>query len=161
MFVADYIKTISGANISYSLVGVAPKTYQGAKFSAEIANTSSEFVAIYNQAEAAEAAGYDRISGVGYRKSVEFLIKDYLMIAHPEDAGTIATTFLGECITKYVDDPNLKACVQRAAWLGNDETHYVRKWESKDIDDLKVLIRLSANWIESCLLTEKYQKEMK
>jgi hypothetical protein len=161
VFVADFIRTVSTASISYSLVDVAPKKFRGTKFSAEIDGTSSEFVKIYNQAEAAEASGYDRISGVGYRKCIEFLVKDYLIIAHPEEAEIITKTFLGECITKYVDDPKLKACAQRATWLGNDETHYVRKWESKDVEDLKVLIRLCTNWIESCLLTEKYQKEMK
>ncbi len=41
------------------------------------------------------------------------------------------------------------------------ETHYIRKWEDKDVDDLKLLIRLTVNWIESHILTAQYTKEMK
>ena len=36
----------------------------------------------------------------------------------------------------------------------------MRKWEDKDINDLKTLIKLTMNWIESFLLTEHYKKEM-
>ena len=45
-------------------------------------------------------------------------------------------------------------------WLGNDETHYVRKWEEKDIRDLKILIRLTESWIQNSILTDKYLREM-
>jgi hypothetical protein len=49
---------------------------------------------------------------------------------------------------------------ERATWLGNDETHYVRKWEDKDINDLKILIKVTLHWIEMELLTEQYKTEM-
>lgn len=48
----------------------------------------------------------------------------------------------------------------RAVWLGNDETHYVRKWEEKDVNDLKLLVRLTVNWIDNVLLTKKYIADM-
>jgi hypothetical protein len=60
----------------------------------------------------------------------------------------------------FVEDANVKECARRAAWLGNDETHYERRWTDKDVTDLKRLITLSANWIENVLLTRKYVKEM-
>jgi hypothetical protein len=68
--------------------------------------------------------------------------------------------FLGKCIDTYINDLNLKECARRAAWLGNDETHYIRKWEDKDVNDLKTLIRLTVNWIENVLLTEEYISSM-
>jgi hypothetical protein len=49
---------------------------------------------------------------------------------------------------------------QRAVWLGNDETHYERRWEDKDIDDLKRLITLTVNWIHNDLLTEAVIADM-
>jgi hypothetical protein len=54
----------------------------------------------------------------------------------------------------------VKECAKRAAWLGNDETHYTRKWETKDVSDLKLLVKLTVNWIDNVLLTEKYIAEM-
>ena len=48
----------------------------------------------------------------------------------------------------------------RAAWLGNDEVHYVRKWQDKDIEDLKRLIRLTEAWVLHSLLTDDYLADM-
>ena len=54
----------------------------------------------------------------------------------------------------------IKAVAKRAVWLGNDETHYVRKWEEKDVQDLKGLIRLTILWIEKVKETERLLAEM-
>ena len=35
-----------------------------------------------------------------------------------------------------------------------------RQWETKDLDDLKRLVRLTVNWIESAVLTKAYIAEM-
>jgi hypothetical protein len=78
----------------------------------------------------------------------------------PNGAETIKTTALGNCIANYVSDANIKACASRATWLGNDETHYVRKWADRDISDLKTLIRLTVNWIDNVILTQQYMKDM-
>jgi hypothetical protein len=43
---------------------------------------------------------------------------------------------------------------------GNDQTHYLRKWEDKDLDDMLVLIRLTVNWIDSESLSKQYECEM-
>ena len=59
-----------------------------------------------------------------------------------------------------MDNGNVKTCAKRAAWLGNDETHFVRKWEGKDIEDLKTLIQLTINWIQSDILTRDYEEKM-
>jgi hypothetical protein len=48
----------------------------------------------------------------------------------------------------------------RAAWLGNDETHYGRKWEGKDLTDLKKLISLTLNWIQAEELTQDVIADM-
>ena len=59
-----------------------------------------------------------------------------------------------------VDDTKVKECAKRAAWLGNDESHYVRLWEEKDINNLKDLIQLTRFWIDGNIITEKYTSEM-
>jgi hypothetical protein len=127
----------------------------------EIQNISPEYVELLSQSEAAEAYHLDQIAGAGYRKALEFLIKDYAIKKNPEKADEIKNSFLGNCIKKFVTDKNVKECARRAAWLGNDETHYIRKWEEKDINDLKTLIKLTQAWILNSLLTESYLSEMK
>lgn len=54
----------------------------------------------------------------------------------------------------------MKDTAQRAAWLGNDEVHYLRKWEEHDLQDLKQLIQLMVTTIQSELLYEKMKQEM-
>jgi hypothetical protein len=117
-------------------------------------------VKILNQALAAEAAGLDEVAGIGLRKALEFLIKDYCVYKAPTNEDAIKKKFLGKLIKEDVIDQNIKNCAERAVWLGNDETHYVRTWTSHDIKDLKTLITLTTNWIANELLTEKYMKSM-
>ncbi|MGF6947536.1 hypothetical protein QF028_000029 [Neobacillus sp. B4I6] len=49
---------------------------------------------------------------------------------------------------------------ERAVWLGNDETHYVRKWDDKDLKDLKNLIDLTVYFISMTIKANKYKAEM-
>jgi hypothetical protein len=88
-------------------------------------------------------------------------IKDYLIRQNPDEEKNILSTFLGTCISKYIDDPRIKSCAKRAVWLGNDETHYLRKWEGKDVDDLRTLIDLTVHWVQMQHLTDRYEDEMK
>ena len=89
-----------------------------------------------------------------------FLVKDFAVQQHPNEADKIRGMQLSPCIHAYVSDVNFKECAKRATWLGNDETHYVRKWEDQDIDDLKLLVRLTTNWVDNVLLTQKYVAQM-
>ncbi|CAM4463867.1 DUF4145 domain-containing protein [Paenibacillus xylanexedens] len=120
---------------------------------------SPNFIKIYNQAAAAELGELTEICGAGYRKSLEFLIKDYLIHLEPQKEVEIQSKLLGHCISG-ITDHDIKTCAQRATWLGNDETHYIRKWEDKDLNDLKILIDLTVNWITNKLLMERYLTEM-
>ena len=131
-------------------------------FSEIITSISSQFVSIYNQAYHAEQIGLDQICGVGYRKAIEFLIKDYLLQKETNDKQkeNIKNKFLGNCIQEDVQDKNIKEVAKRAVWLGNDETHYVRVWADKDVSHLKQLIDLTIRWIENEIETERVLQEM-
>lgn len=126
-----------------------------ASFEEFIRRTSPSFCNIYEQSSKAEQYKLLQICGVGYRKSLEFLIKDYLIILHPNKKEMIEKKLLGSCINDFVADPKLKQVARRAAWLGNDETHYQRRWEDKDLSDLKLLIKLTLHWIEAEHLTNE------
>lgn len=150
----------AGPPNKYQLVGVAPYTCEEKTFPESITKLSPSFCRIFNEAAEAESRKLENIAGPGYRKALEFLVKDFLISEYSAQAEDIKKTWLGNLITDKITDGNIKACAQRAAWLGNDETHYLRKWEDKDIGDLKTLISLCVNWIDSHLLTKEYQKTM-
>lgn len=120
---------------------------------------SENFVEIYQQSYLAELYKLNGICGCCYRKALEFLIKDYCISKHKDKERNIKEMFLQKCINTYIDDPRIKGCAERAAWLGNDETHYIRRWGNKDLSDLKTLIRLTINWIENESLTQYYNGE--
>ena len=67
---------------------------------------------------------------------------------------------MGSAISTRITDPSIRGVAKRAAWLGNDETHYVRKWEQKDLNDLKRLIALTVHWMEAEALTDQLYKDM-
>lgn len=130
------------------------------KFSNEISEISPSFVQIYNQAFHAEQIPLPEIAGVGFRKALEFLIKDYLISLYPEKKDNIKSKFLGQCIADDIKNEKIKTISQRASWLGNDETHYVRMWVDKDLQDLKNLIKLNVSWIEMEVITNRLEKDM-
>jgi len=137
-----------------------PKKIISKNFSEIINQISPDFILIYSQAYIAEQENLDVICGVGYRKALEFLIKDYLISQKVEDVDKIKKEVLGYAIDNRVANKQLKEVAKRAVWLGNDETHYERKWQDKDLVDLKDLIELTIKWIETEKLTEKLLQDM-
>lgn len=158
LFIATYGPVL---NSIFPFRSTAPQTPPKMEFPEIIESISTTYAEVRRQAAAAEAFGLGQMVGIGLRKALEFLIKDYLVAKAPgENRDAILRTSLGSCIDQFIDDQNIKECAKRAAWLGNDETHYLRRWEDRDINDLKVLIRLTENWIENALLTQKYIREL-
>ena len=118
------------------------------KLPENIEKVSPVFVEIYSQATIAERETLDQIAGVGYRKAAEFLIKDYAIAKNKDDEEKIKTIMLGQVISTYLNDfPKIQALAKSVAWIGNDETHYVRRHDGKDIDDLKKFILSAAQFI--------------
>lgn len=162
MFIGIYGGIKQGPRTSgiWELQRLTPKEPVTPRLPIEVTALSPQFVHIFGQAAAAEAYELGEIAGVGYRKALEFLLKDFCASEHQDAAEAIRAKQLGTVIAEYVADTGIKECAKRAAWLGNDETHYVRKWETKDISDLKALIALTVSWIEAHLLTAKYLRDM-
>ncbi|PTJ53950.1 hypothetical protein BU012_02340 [Mammaliicoccus sciuri] len=106
------------------------------EYPSEIDEISAEFNNIITQSSNAEALGYDHLAGIGYRKAIEFLVKDYLIKCKDADEDKISTKQLGQCISE-IDDTRINNLARAATWIGNDETHYVRKHADKDVQDLK------------------------
>lgn len=164
-FICEYIsgERLSNGHVGYTFSSVIRDAgVENKSFSAIISEISPSFVRIYNQAYAAQQLSLSDICGVGYRKAIEFLIKDYIMSKLSDEGAKekIKKKLLMQCIEQDIDDAKIKAVASRATWLGNDETHYVRKWEEKDVHALCALIDLTIHWIESEIETERLLKEM-
>ena len=144
-FVIEYI------NDDYESASTVNYTYRPpikVKLPENIEKVSPVFVEIYSQATVAESEALNQIAGVGYRKAAEFLIKDYAISKNPSDEENIKAIMLGKVIADYLNDfPKIQALAKSVAWIGNDETHYVRRHDGKDIQDLKKFILSAAQFI--------------
>lgn len=114
----------------------------------EIEKISPKFIEIYTQALTAEYHGLTEITGIGLRKSIEFLVKDYLINVKNKDKDQISKMNLGS-IFKEIDNPMISPLITASVWIGNDESHYIRKHEDKDVKDMKEFINALVYFI-SC-----------
>lgn len=101
----------------------------------------TKFIKTYLQSLEAEKRGLNEIAGMGYRKSIEYLVKDWAIYKAPNDKGKILKLWLGQTISEYFEG-DLKDILERATWLGNDQSHYNKLFEEYDISELKELIGL-------------------
>lgn len=134
-------------------LGVYPEVPDNRTISKQIKELSPKFASIYAQAEKAEKSKLTGICGSGYRKSLEFLVKDYLIYKFPSDEATIQVEPLSVSIRRIEDD-RIRVLSERATWIGNDETHYVKKHENLDIAEMKRFIDAVLHYIESELSFE-------
>ena len=116
-----------------------PTNEKKKEFSDEIKELSPKFVETYNQAHCAEGNESTRgLAGLGYRKAIEFLVKDYLIKINPGQEEDIIKKPLGKCIDQLHED--LQELAKAATWLGNDEAHYFKKHKEYGIEDMKIFI---------------------
>lgn len=132
-----------------------PARFVQRTFDDDIVKLSHRFCDIYNQALLAEKCECFDIAGMGYRKSLEVLIKDYLIYFLHEDSDTIKAMTLNNCIMNKIQNEKLRITASRSAWLGNDYAHYVSKFADKDIHDLKRYIDATVHWISLEIITNE------
>lgn len=145
----------------HKLLRVAPMHVVPPIIPDTVRGISQLFEEIYSQAEFALAAGLNHIAGPGYRKAFEFLVKDYAIakIETSPDFMSKKKAIIAAPVTSvlqqyYSENLRLQELSKRVLWLGNDETHYMRKWEEHDIRDLISLIKVVLNWIDSEYIAE-------
>ena len=76
---------------------------------------------------------------MGFRKSIEFLIKDFLIEILSKPKEEITKLPLQQAIN-LIDNDRIRTLATASLWLGNDETHYSRKHLDRDTQDMKNFI---------------------
>lgn len=130
-----------------------PNDFKYSNFSDYIKNLSPMFVKVYDQALTANSFGLDEIAGMGFRKALEFLVKDYAISLFPNEKEKIEKMHLSDTIDRINYQPITdiaKPCIK----VLNDETHYFRKFEKVEVENINKLILaivgiLSAKFIAS------------
>lgn len=156
----SYFIGFYGAPTNKSLLKLLPTKPDITQFPDAITEISPMFISIFTEAETARQLGLDQIAGAGLRKAFEFLIKDYAKVLAPDKSPKIEAAYSGNVVKEYIDDKRIQAVAERTLWLGNDETHYLRKWEKHDLNDLLNLIKITVSWIDIERTSQKYMDEM-
>lgn len=131
------------------------------KFSNIITSLSSEFVDCYNQSMHAQKEDLTELVGSGLRKSVEYLVKSFVIKETPDKINEITNdNSLGNVIhNRLSNDPkynDIKDIAKRAWWIGSDYTHTTKKYEEYSEEDLLKLIELLVSEIERYYNKQNY-----
>lgn len=89
---------------------------------------SPNFVKMFNQAKTASKLGLSELACIGYRTSIEFLLKDFLINVRKQDEKTIAKTSLADIIS-YFNEKEISVSADVVRIFGNDKTHYIAKYD--------------------------------
>lgn len=98
------------------------------------------------------------VVGLGYRKAFEFLIKDYAIGKENDEAKkeNIKKMQLSQVANTYFPDGEVKDLLVRAAWIGNDFSHYESRHFNIRLEDLKQLVLISVSKIDESLKIKKF-----
>ena len=138
-----------------NIIDVIPKskiTENSITQNPELTQIFPDFFNIYNQAQKAQDEGLDQIAGMGFRKSLEFLVTDFLLIYPPQDVTEVwltnPTTTLGQKIEK-LENQRIKKLSKAISFLGNDETHYTKRHPEHDVESIKTFIKALLSDVEN------------
>lgn len=117
-----------------------------------IIQMSPRFVELYNQSESSENKNHIDLAGMGYRASLEVLIKDYALHFQLDSKESIAKLNLNNAIGKYFngDESIIPADVVRK--LGNDYAHWEKEHNDLPLSVLKTYLEIFIKQIEVKLM---------
>ena len=131
-FLAVYIEEDNRLTLNTIIpVADADEVHPGLK------TVSPEFERIHQQSYRAELRGDIDIAAVGYRTALEVLIKDFAIRELGEEEEEVASKKLAQAIEDYSGTVGMKNAENVVRKLGNDYTHYRKKYEPFGFMELK------------------------
>lgn len=143
-FACEYSKNKNDyVPISYPAISFIP-------YSNEILEkVSPRFIDMYNQSLLAEFNKNFELAAVGYRSALEFLVKDYAITELGENIDEVSSKTLCNAIGTYLHQEELIKTADVVRILGNDFTHYQRKYPQHDFELLKKYMVIFIGQIEA------------
>lgn len=109
---------------------------------------SSRFIDMYNQALQSEFHKNLELAAIGYRSALEILVKDYAIKELGQNPEEVSSKKLCPAIGTYLNQEDLVKTADVIRILGNDYTHYKRKYPQHDFELLKGYMEIFLKQIE-------------
>lgn len=107
------------------------------QFSSLLEDLSPRFIQIYNEASTSEQAGHITLAGIGYRLSLEILVKDFAIIELEKDEDEVSKKTLFNAISEYLPNTDHIVSADVVRIKGNDYAHYKEKYTDLEFEDMK------------------------
>ncbi|MFC5541914.1 hypothetical protein ACFPOH_09075 [Ureibacillus suwonensis] len=131
-FVVNKCEALSNAQNQY-LFTIPEYTFRNESL---IQNTSKKFQNLYTQSVHAELHGNHDIAFFGYIKSLEVLVKDIVIIEHPDSEDTVLFSSLIHCLEKFHSTNIHLFSKKLLEVLKNDYLHYQKGPEFSSYTEL-------------------------
>ena len=119
------------------------------KLPESICNISPRFVELHNQCYWAEKNNFFELAGTGYRNAMEVLIKDFAIKELGESSDEAKKLKLFDAIGKYIPDYRFQNAADVVRIIGNDYTHYERKYDDVEFDYVKIYLDLVIMYVDA------------
>jgi len=113
---------------------------------------SQRFIDLYAQAHTAEINGHIELAGSGYRNALEVLIKDFAITKLKKAESEVVGKKLWRVIEDYLPFDSLKNSADMVRILGNDYTHYQRRYNELEFELLKRYMLIFIDRIDAEIL---------
>lgn len=113
-----------------------------------LSSISEHFIDMYNQALESEFVGNIELAAIGYRSALEILVKDFAITELDKSPEEVVKKSLCNAIGEYLNQPDLVNTADVIRILGNDYTHYKRKYPEYDFELLKGYMEIFLKQIE-------------
>lgn len=147
-FFIKFRRNVANVNYVYDYYEVLPYPEPQVNLPADFQELFPEFYKIYTEAAKAESYNLLEICGMGYRKALEALVKQYAIELFPDETETIQNEMLMPTIKRFAS-PKIVTLATAATWLGNDHAHLVTKHPDYDLNALKSFINVLCQYIQS------------
>ncbi|MFT9268401.1 MAG: hypothetical protein ABF539_02695 [Liquorilactobacillus nagelii] len=98
------INVVTGKEYSNMIQQILYPAPSSRKFNGLLTSLSPRFVSLYNSAERAEQSGDLDLAGMGYRASLEILLKDFAIESTNDSKDKVAKFNLSQAINAYFGD---------------------------------------------------------
>lgn len=146
-----FTATYQVENKKSELCGITPQNISSFNDSL-IEQTSPRFIETYNQALRARDNGDLNLAAIGYRTAIEILVKDYAINELQKPREEVVKKKLFPAIKEYLSKTAFVNTADVIRILGNDHTHYERKYPDLDFNLLQEYMDIFIGLIRARLL---------